>query len=177
MDLRNLRHPLLPVAIAIPFALGMAGCGSENVGPDAFLPPDITNAASANSFSHLEKGLGQQAALPEARPEKLASKVAFPSPDRTNPFELSAAYQDDPTPDQPGRKREIRILGFAEVDEPRVILSIDGKTHVLKSGETEQRVTVMELHPPNARLSYDGVTWNASLFEKRTDSSLSDHRR
>ncbi len=46
------------------------------------------------------------------------------------------------------------------------MLLIDGKPHSFKKGETHLRITVNEITPPRVRLTYDNVTWNASLFDR-----------
>ncbi len=145
----------------------IAGCGGSS---SDFV--SISNSLGGNGIGALP-----QTALSEAEDDstdpnpkaKVVNKSAMPSPERTNPFELSGAFREEESGEMPGRKKEIRVLGFVEVDEPMVMLSIDGRTHTMKAGQSDQRVTVLEVHQPNVRLSYDGVTWNASLFDQRKE--------
>ncbi len=99
---------------------------------------------------------------------QLAIVAAMPSPNRTNPFELSGEFQEDLVLEGTSRKREIRVIGFIELDNPAVMLSLDGRSQVFKTGETFDKITVLEIKPPRARISYDGVTWNASIFDRRS---------
>lgn len=102
--------------------------------------------------------------------KRLVSVIAKPSPDRTNPFELSGEFQEASLGEPTGRKREIRVLGFIELDSPAVMLSMDGRTQIFKTGETFDKVTVQEIQPPRAKISYDGVSWQASIFDRRSSN-------
>ena len=108
---------------------------------------------------------------------KLVVKSELPSPGRTNAFELSGEFQTETVAQETGGKREIYIIGFVEVDTPRVMLSIDGRTETLKVNDTIDRITVLEIAPPRAKLSFDGVSWNASIFDKRNSNGDGSARR
>ncbi len=99
------------------------------------------------------------------------AKTEMPSPGRLNAFELSGVFHAETLSQETGGKREIFVIGFVEVDVPSVMLAIDGRTQVLKAGDTFERITVHEIVPPRARLSCDGVTWNASIFDRRNSTS------
>ncbi len=108
---------------------------------------------------------------------KLIAKSELPSPGRTNAFELSGEFQTESVTQETGAKREVHIIGFVEVDTPRVMLSIDGRTETLKVNDTIDRITVLEIAPPRAKLSSDGVSWNASIFDKRNANGDGAARR
>ena len=116
-----------------------------------------------------------QASEPEADLKlsagKLIAKNDLPSPGRLNAFELTGEFHAETTSQDTGVKREIFIIGFVEVDKPSVMLSIDGRTQTLLAGETFERITVLEIAPPRARISCDGVSWNASIFDRRSSST------
>ncbi len=40
-----------------------------------------------------------------------------------------------------------------------------------KAGDVFERIRVQEIVPPRARLSFDGVTRNASVFDRRSSPS------
>ena len=124
----------------------------------------------ANATNKLtEADLADMSEIPTG---KQIAKTEMPSPGRVNAFELSDDFQSETPVQESAGKREIYVLGFVEVDDPSVMLSIDGRTQVLKAGDTIDRITVQEIVPPRARLSSDGVSWNASIFDRR--SSVSD---
>lgn len=151
--------------------LGCVVCGGCSVQTDAGLE-SIQHRAS--SFSDTSVGvtpetqmLDQDNGL-ELSGGKLISKTDMPSPGRTNAFELSDDYQPETAVQESFGKREIYVVGFVEVDNPSVMLTIDGRMQVLKAGETFEKLTVLEIAPPRARLSSDGVSWNASIFDRRS---------
>lgn len=139
-----------------------AGCSSE-------MSDAIVQAARAHSQpAKSAADLGNQESDPELLEGKRpVSLVAMPSPDRTNPFEMSGEIEETSSGDTSSKKREIRVLGFIELDAPSVMLSLDGRTQIFKVGETFDKVTVQEIQPPRARISYDGVSWQASIFDRR----------
>ncbi len=78
---------------------------------------------------------------------------------------MSGEFLSEVPTDAPERKREIRVLGFIELDIPKVMLSIDGRSQVFSAGETIDRITVTEIQQPRVKIHHDGVSWNASLFD------------
>lgn len=95
-------------------------------------------------------------------------KVDLPSPDRTNPFAISDEYENEARDNNGPQKREIRIVGFIELDKPCVLLSIDGKSQLYTQGETLNNITVNDVTPPSARVTYDGISRSLSLFDHRS---------
>lgn len=136
------------------------GCSSE-------MSDAIVEAARAQSHGP-KLPSEQESPKSEAEGKRLVSMVAMPSPERTNPFEMSGDFEEAPIGDTIGKKREIRVIGFIELDAPAAMLSLDGRTQIFKAGETFDKVTVQEIQPPRVRVSCDGVTWQASLFDPRS---------
>ena len=141
-----------------------AGCSSEMSEAIVQEARAHTQPAISNIESDIEAGIVDSSEI-----EHPVRFVAMPSPDRTNPFELSGEYQEVSIGEPSGRKREIRVLGFVELDAPAVMLSVDGRTQIFKAGETFDKITVLEIQPPRAKISYDGVTWQASIFDRRSN--------
>ena len=104
-------------------------------------------------------------------PGTLVAKAEMPSPGRMNAFEMSGENHSEAPIQESRGKREVYVVGFVEVDEPSVMLSIDGRMQLLKTGDTLDRITVQEITPPKTRLSCDGVSWSASLFDRRAIGS------
>lgn len=151
----------------------IAGCSSD-------LSSDLSQALDAASNAQRGSGLGELSALSGFNSNKEVSQVSqletlasekplnMPSPGRTNPFEIASEYENDNREEVVNRKREIQIVGFIELDQPSVMLSVDGKSHVVKSGEAFENITVNEVSPPSARITYDGVSRNISIFDRRS---------
>lgn len=141
------------------------GCSREM--SEAILETARNRSSSARPIDMPEVGVDDEFLRMDSKPVSLN---VMPSPERTNPFEMSAEFLSDSPNETAGRKREIRVLGFIELEVPSVMISLDGRTQVFKAGETFDKVTVHEIMPPRARLSYDGVTWNASIFDRRENN-------
>jgi hypothetical protein len=141
--------------------LPLSGCSAD-------IQDSIVEAAQRHrqAMPRLDEALDE---TPTARIEKrLASSAVVPSPGRSNPFEIAGTYDSDSGPsEQTLKKKEIRILGFVELEKPMAILSIDGQSQTFATGDTHDRITVTEVSPPRARITLDGVSWYASLFDPR----------
>jgi hypothetical protein len=136
-----------------------SGCSSE-------MSDAIVEAARAQSPKPGAELASRDHDLEGTKPVSL---FTMPSPDRKNPFELSGELEEAPAGDATSKKREIRVLGFIELDVPAAMLSLDGRTQIFKVGETFDKITVHEIQPPRVRISYDGVTWQASIFDARSN--------
>jgi hypothetical protein len=100
---------------------------------------------------------------------KFVSQTDLPSPGRTNPFELSGGFQTEHSTELGSSDhKEIVVVGFVQVDRPAVMLSINGKTETLFEGASVRGMLVQEIKPPQVKLSLDGVSWYASLLDRRT---------
>lgn len=151
----------------------IAGCSSSDLSSELSEAMDVASKARGNSslggLSTLASLHNDQTAIEDNIVTVASEKpLNMPSPGRTNPFEISSEYENDNREEVVNRKREIQVVGFIELDKPSVMLSIDGKSHVVKLGDTLEDITVNEISPPMARITYDGVSRNASLFDRRS---------
>lgn len=151
--------------------LGLVGC--NNTLPLVESPLAISTTVEDDDIALAKTSKLTEPKQPMAPSIPIATSAVMPSPGRTNPFELSSEFQEQSQTEVSGGKRDIRVAGFVEVDEPVVMLLIDGKTHSFKKGETHLRITVNEIMPPRVRLTYDNVTWNASLFDRNSPGNTS----
>lgn len=158
----SLQHQFARLGLGASLLLS-AGCSSEM--SDAIVQATRSQSQSS-AFGKATDPISEE--IESESRTQLVSAIAMPSPNRTNPFELSGEFQEDLVLEGTGRKREIRVVGFIELDIPAVMLSLDGRSQVFKTGETFDKITVLEIQPPRARISYDGVTWNASIFDRRS---------
>ena len=99
----------------------------------------------------------------------IADELQFdpPNPDRVDPFSfpIDAAGELD----QPGTPittvGHVEVLGFAEVDEPRVFLRTRQTTKSLAVGDTADGVEVIAIHPPAVDLRMGSLKWRATMFD------------
>ena len=117
--------------------------------------------------------------MPAPEP-KLESKPA-PAPDLANPNETKAvAAFTPPFPDRldlfeaPKRAQStvrrddehgetVELKGFINVDEPRVVLSIDGVISPVPEGGERYGVRVIAIQPPSVVLQRGRNRWTATL--------------
>jgi hypothetical protein len=117
---------------------------------------------------------------PKAKPE---TKAAAPTPDLANPKVATAAQSRAFTPPFPDRlelfeppkraqtsvKRDdehgqsVELKGFIDVDQPRVILSIDGVVSPIPEGGEKYGVHVISIQPPSVVLQRGRNRWTATL--------------
>jgi hypothetical protein len=96
------------------------------------------------------------------QPSNSVAKFTPPFPQRVELFEPpqraeGAASRDD------GVGATVELKGFIVVDEPRVILSIDGVVSSVPEGGEKYGVRVISIDPPTAILQRGGRPWPATL--------------
>ncbi len=165
---------LLVSAIAVAHCCGCSSHTSDGLqnrlSEVAVIPERLDNANVG--------ALGLDFAMDPTAPGLPVAKTDLPSPGRINAFEIDGEFRSETTAaESAGGKREVYIIGFVEVDEPSVMLAIDGRTQVLKKGDTYERITVEEIVPPRAKLNCDGVSWIASIYDRRSSANESVARK
>jgi len=137
-------------------------CGGCGIKPETLTAlKEAVNAAAA------QDGLGGATAdTPEV--VEVAYQPLYPN--RVDPFsfpgQAPGAATEDTTSDSVTDGIGVKVLGFAEVDEPRVLLRIKGSTASLKVGETTDGVEVIAIRPPAADLRIGTLSWTATMFDK-----------
>jgi hypothetical protein len=140
--------------------LTVTGCGAD-------FQASILEAARQQSLvSH--SALPNQE-LPEAEFDPPPANVNLPSPGRTNPFEMAGGFETNDVATDGGteKKKEVRVLGFVELDQPTVMLAVDGQTELMRAGEVRDGIEILEIQTPQVKIKRDGVSWYASLFDPR----------
>jgi hypothetical protein len=154
-----LRHHCLPLCL---LACAM-GCSHDEVAP-----PEVAAAVRVQAPSP-----------PTSSPPKAES--AAPAPELANPNEPKAVAEfTPPFPDRlelfeaPKRaqgtvKRDdehgatVELKGFINVDEPKVVLSIDGVISPVAEGGEKYGVQVIAIQPPSVVLQRGRNRWTATL--------------
>ena len=89
-----------------------------------------------------------------------------PHPDRVDPFTFPEGQSlAVASPSQPlTTSIDVDVLGFAQVDEPRVFLNSNGSTRSMAVGDVIDGIQVIGIHPPAVDLQRGGLRWRATLF-------------
>ncbi len=154
-----MNHLLRRFPLALCLAPLLAGCHADSQPDPKAEPP----------------AMATEAPKPEAKP-------ANPTPDLANPKVTSAqpAAFAPPFPDrleifeppkraQTSVKRDdehgqsVELKGFIDVDQPRVILSIDGVVSPVPEGGEKYGVHVISIQPPSVVLQRGRNRWTATL--------------
>jgi len=156
------RHTFLLLCLGI-----IAGCQSAEVpapAPIAATPPTPVASpvvpatpATVNSSAPRKSDLANS---------KVASAqtVEFkpPFPERNDLFEAPKRAQSTVRRDDE-QGQSVELKGFINVDQPRVVLSIDGVISPIPEGGEKYGVQVISIQPPKAVLQRGRSRWTATL--------------
>lgn len=121
--------------------------------PQGKTQPPASQADKKSSSSKTEKAIDEQTVETTYEP---------PYPDRQNLFlapKRSSSHKDS----QGKINQSVELLGFANVQGPRVILSINGNVVPLAEGAKELGIEVISIQPPAVVLQRDRERWQATL--------------
>ena len=141
--------------LLVALALLTVGCGIEPATLESLR--DVVMTASAATEDQLP-------------PEIESEVVEFepPNPDRVDPFTFPAG--STLAADQPGTSittaAQVDVLGFANVDGPRVFLRTKDIIKSLAVGESTDGVEVEGIHPPAVDLRMGSLRWRATMFDR-----------
>jgi hypothetical protein len=158
-----MKHFIKPLLMTLLGGVTVLGCSSAD--ESALEPPASTAAAvmvstrsdNATDTKAAKQGLADQA-------PKTASVVKFtpPFPQRVDLFEPPQRAQS--TVRRDGEHGEtIELKGFIFVDEPLVVLSIDGVVSSIPQGGEKYGVQVISIEPPTVVLQRGRNRWPATL--------------
>jgi hypothetical protein len=136
------------------------GCNSaDDVAPEA--KPAVVSAPAAAASP---KPAAANAAKAPDRAESESQTVAQfspPFPDREDLFEPPKRAQSTVRRDDAGETVELK--GFVNVDQPQVILAIDGVISPIPEGGEKYGVQVISIEPPSVFLQRGRNRWKATL--------------
>ncbi len=99
-----------------------------------------------------------------AAPSKSEFKPAHPN--RVDPFVFPSEITDNQRAPVPTTSvAQVRVMGFAEVDELRVLLEAKDSTQSLKVGDELNGIEVVAIKPPTVELRLGNLIWTASMFD------------
>jgi hypothetical protein len=145
--------------------LAVSGCGSVEETPIADAVPAPVAAVELTTTTESPKANGEP-----ATPE-LAESAQSPEPKQefTPPFPDRLELFQPPQRAQSVARRDnehgemVELKGFIYVNEPRVVLSIDGVVSSLPEGGEKYGVEVISIEPPTVVLQRGRDRWPATL--------------
>ena len=139
----------------VTLAVCVVGCGIQ--------PETLVSLREAVNTVSAQSPPGQ------ADAERIETVFQPPYPQRVDPFSFPAnAPVSDQTATSITTVAQVEILGFANVDEPRVFMRTKDLTKSLKVGETADGVEVVKINPPQVELRMGTLVWTASMFDNTT---------
>ena len=109
--------------------------------------------------------------LPDQQPSNdpafAATELQYlpPYPNRVDPFSFPVGTSDAGAErNVPHANVAVDVLGFADVDDPRVFLRLDGRTHSLAEGSRVGGIEVVKIKPPVVELRRGTLVWTATMF-------------
>jgi hypothetical protein len=165
--------PMISTAARLRFlqltmCLALCGCGTaEQLAEPAAAPAPIAKTETKQSDPKVpavenssDKKDSAKTAGSEPQPEQQAFEPPYPH--RENLF--LAPQRSAVNIDTPGNTQQsVELLGFANVQGPRVILSIDGIVVPMPVGATQSGIEVISIQPPAVVLQRDRERWQATL--------------
>src|SRR4051794_13445054 len=144
----------------------VAGCQSADAPPTASKaakePPEKAPAIAAAPVNE-NKGAARPPDL--ANPKVTTAQVTEfkpPFPERTDLFDPPKRSQNMVRSDDE-HGQSVELKGFVNVDEPQVVLSIDGVISPIPEGGEKYGVQVISIQPPKAVLQRGRSRWTATL--------------
>lgn len=155
-------------SLQLLLCLALCGCGTaEDLTTPMVTPTAVGKTEPKKSEpkqpASEKHSSGKDATKPsevKAEPEQQAFEPPYPH--RENLFlapKRSSVHKDTPGNSQ----QSVELLGFANVQGPRVILSIDGLVVPLHEGATQSGIEVISIQPPAVVLQRDRERWQATL--------------
>lgn len=160
-----------PLRRAAVFALvlSLPGC-AQDAPPDGEVKPvaptPFDNAAArakAATEATQTASAPAEAPKPAARPAGPEVGYTPPFPDRLELFEPRKQLARSTQTATGNEADSVVLLGFAKVDEQRVLLAIDGIVKPMAGGEESAGVQVISIDPPRAVLQRGRSRWTASI--------------
>ena len=153
-------YSISSIVVFLAMTLLCAGCGVK--------PETLESWQDAVQTISAQQSLASQGHTP-LRAENVVFEA--PNPDRVDPFSFPDGA---PVSDQEGTTittvAQVEVLGFAEVDEPRVFLRSKETTKSLRVGDVSDGIEVVAIKPPAVDLRMGTLIWTATMFDNANGS-------
>lgn len=149
------------LAIALCAACNQPEESPHTIAPAALAPVESPTAPVALSAPNplIDK---QQVELTNDGPAERIAEYEPPFPDRAELF-VAPKRQGSQVKHEGGFEESVELLGFATVNEPRVVLSIAGQVASIPAGGTVYGIEVISIETPKVVLQRGRQRWQASL--------------
>lgn len=141
------------------------GCHSPEVTTSSQEEPvatEETAPAEPVTETPLEQSPGSSADASTSTSEVTAPVFNPPFPNRLEAFEPPKGSQNTVRRDEE-HGESVELKGFVNVDQPRVVLSIDGVISPISQGGEKYGVQVISIQPPSVVLQRGRARWTAKL--------------
>jgi hypothetical protein len=154
--------------LQLTLCLALCGCGATEDISEPVANQKLIAATQPKKSELKETTVEKSATEPdkaksnEVKPEPVQQAFEPPYPDRENLFlapKRSSVHKDSPGSVQ----QSVELLGFANVQGPRVILSIDGNVVPMPEGMKQSGIEVISIQPPAVVLQRGRERWQATL--------------
>ncbi len=156
------------VVCSLVVCVTICGCGTadeqsvstvKTSAPVASPKPEATKPAK----SQAEAIPSDKAAEPATQPAEETHSAAYepPYPDRENLFLAPKRSVSNKT--HGNLEQSVELLGFANVQGQKVILSINGIVVPMSEGTTQSGIEVISIQPPAVVLQRNRERWQATL--------------
>ncbi|GAA4451981.1 hypothetical protein [Novipirellula rosea] len=142
-------------AVCVAFALTISGCSVE--------PEQI------EQWSDSLRASGAIGSPTARSPQPIATEIRFRPKyqERSDPFHFP---NDQPTTvvkrdSRVSKATQLEVLGFAQLDVPKVILRTKDSTITLATGQSHDGLEVLLIHPPSVKLKSGNLVWTATMFD------------
>jgi hypothetical protein len=152
-------HPLLCLLFVSTTVVGCAPADElalETASAVALPPPAVDPPAQQAAKAAAVPDVAEAAAASRA-----IAQFSPPFPDRLDLFEPRQRAQGTFRRDDEGETVELK--GFINVDEPSVVLAIDGVISPITEGQEKYGVQVISIQPPSVVLQRGRNRWTATL--------------
>jgi hypothetical protein len=154
------RHTFLLLCLGI-----VAGCQSAEKPALIAATPPMSAASAAVTVTPAKTQTSGLSKTDPSNPKVTAAQVAEfkpPFPERNDLFDAPKRAQSTVRRDDE-QGQSVELKGFINVDQPRVILSIDGVISPIAEGGEKYGVQVISIQPPKAVLQRGRSRWIATL--------------
>jgi hypothetical protein len=160
----NLRTFTAWVGLAAAAVLATGCQSSETPQVVSAEPVAIEQVASAETATTAPTEPTPAAGIDGAMSANSVTVTPFnpPFPDRLEPFEPPKGKQGTVRRDEE-HGASVELKGFVNVDQPRVVLSIDGVVSPIPQGGEKYGVQVISIQPPSVVLQRGRARWTATL--------------
>ncbi|MEX2310613.1 MAG: hypothetical protein WD738_23805 [Pirellulales bacterium] len=158
-----MNHRIHPPIWLAALSTIVVGCGAPEE-PLADTKPTVAKAPAVADKPSQPVAKSAKSAEPAAAasPSSAVAQFSPPFPDRLELFEPPKRAQGTVRRDDE-HGETVELKGFVHVDEPRVVLSIDGVISPIAEGGEKYGVHVISIQPPSVVLQRGRNRWTATL--------------